>query len=544
MPKRPTMQSYLTGKLINRGRRAIGLRPQQVHTWENLIEHYALSAWEWLVSQFIPTPAQPRLPDDLPRGLFNALDTTLRNRGGTVDDAPNFWLPVQAALSTPFFWSLQVDYASTADPSKLASFEMALEDSITRAGYDYNIRIQRRPLRIEIDKPKPPAIKLADLWPLVAEHAEVNTRAACVGLAYKNGDTIELMVTLEGEDFSAFIAGSPGSGKTQLSMSIMLTLALTNSPESLSMVIIDPKAVDWRPFNSLSHLALPVVNEALQAAQVVQSLCDEMDKRTAQAARGDKSFFAHSILLYVDELADLLMSLPADQSEQLAKNFQRLCQKGRGVGFIIVGATQRVYDLPANVYSKLNCRFVGKTRTANDSVAISGVPGTTTNRLPGRGSFELYSSDQTGLRIQAPFVADSKDKDYDQQLAPFFNDIRARWLGRGPGWTTGEPRPGPEPENGSQPRSEHWEDDLGTDMDSFLQQMNERIDADPNAKCPVDIEGLEQELTYQYKLDPSKFKLATVEFAYLKLTGKRPSDGRKKRIFEWFINYIAPRITE
>lgn len=214
---------------------------------------------------------------------------------------------------------------------------------------------------------------------------------------------------------------------------------MTNSPDSLSMVIVDPKAVDFRPFNALPHLALPVVNEPLQAADVVAALCDEMDRRTACAARGDNSFFAHSICLYVDELADLAMSLPDNQSQTLTNNIQRLGQKGRGVGFIILGATQRVYDIPASMHSKLNARIVGKMRTAGDSVAASGVPGTTTNKLPGRGSFELYCSDQQGLRIQAPFVAASDKPGYEAKLKPFFTDISARWQGIAPGWMPSKP---------------------------------------------------------------------------------------------------------
>jgi hypothetical protein len=61
----------------------------------------------------------PQLTADLPARLFSALDDTLRNRGGLADKdhgLPNYWLDARNALSTPFFWSLQVDYAPFADP--------------------------------------------------------------------------------------------------------------------------------------------------------------------------------------------------------------------------------------------------------------------------------------------------------------------------------------------------------------------------------------------------------------------------------------------
>lgn len=428
-----TLGNVAKRKAINIVRGVFGMPPTNGPTlWDWLIEQ-GKKLWALLTGRH---PDALPLPDDLPVTLFNVVNDTLRNRGGFYDrelQTPNYWCSPQAATSTPFFWSLQVDYSSAADPARVASFEMALEDQLTKAGFDYNVRIQRRPLRIEIDKPKPPTVTLAELWPQVAEYKQ-NQRWAVLGLAYMGGESTTLQMTFEGEDFSAFIAGSPGSGKTQLSMAILLSLAYTNSPDSLSMVIVDPKAVDFRPFNALPHLAMPVINEPVRAAEVIQWLCDEMDKRTAQAAKGDNSFFAHSILLYVDELADLAMSLPDSQAKTLTNNIQRLGQKGRGVGFIVIGATQRVFDIDASMHSKLNARFVGKMRTAGDSVAASGIPGTTTNRLPGRGSFELYCSDQQGLRIQAPFVAASDKQDYELKLRPFFVDIRERWADATPGW--------------------------------------------------------------------------------------------------------------
>ena len=434
LDSRVTLRNVATNKAVNVARGAFGLP---------LVKGPSL--WDWLIEQgkklwALLTGRHPDalpLPEDLPVSLFNTINETLKNRGGLHDKdlgLPNFWCSPTRATSTPFFWSLVVDYSSAADPAKVASFEMALEDQLTKAGYDFNVRIQRRPLRIEVDKPSPPTISLAELWPQVATYKQ-NARWAVLGLAYMGGESTTLSISLEGEDFSAFVAGSPGSGKTQLSMSILLSLAMTNSPDSLSMVIVDPKAVDFRPFNALPHLAMPVINEPVQAAETIAALCDEMDVRTAKAARGDNSFFAHSICLYVDELADLAMSLPDNQSQTLTNNIQRLGQKGRGVGFIILGATQRVYDIPASMHSKLNARIVGKMRTAGDSVAASGVPGTTTNKLPGRGSFELYCSDQQGLRIQAPFVAASDKPRYEQKLQPFFADIRQRWQGSAPGWT-------------------------------------------------------------------------------------------------------------
>jgi len=508
-----SLRSVLTRGALNTGRRFMGLPPiGGPGLWEWLKEQ----AKRWWRELWGYQGDRLPIPADMPERLFTTVDGVLKARGGIdkATEAPHFWANAKASISSPFFWSIPVDYNPHADPQKVYGFELALEDQLARAGYDYNVRIQPKPMRIEIDKPKPPAVSLAELWPQVATW-KIDERSALLGLAWIRGQTTTLAMQLAGEDFSAFIAGSPGSGKTQLSMTMLLTLAYTNSPGSLSMVIIDPKAVDFRPFAGLPHLARPVINEPRQAAEVIQSLVDEMDNRTRSAAKGDVSFLRHSILLYVDELSDLLNSLPGDQSEALALALQRLAQKGRGVGFVVIAATQRVYDVPASAHTKLNTRIVGKMRNANDSVSASGVPGTQTNRLPGRGSFELYCSDQQGLRIQSPFVAASDKPDYERQIQRFIDDIRERWGGYQPGWGTTEP-----PTTNSQPPI-----------------------TDHQQPATVDVITIPVEL-YQWMFqtgsaNPSTISQRQVRKRHQELYGVDPGSSKAKLFLEGFLNSIG-----
>lgn len=529
---RITLANVAKRKALNVARGAFGMPPLNGPGFIDWLIHQAKMLWALVTGRH---PDALPLPEDLPVRLFNTVNDTLKNRGGLHDKdlgLPNYWCSPTRATSTPFFWSLVVDYSPQADPGKLAGFEMAIEDQLTKNGYDFNVRVQRRPLRLEIDKPTPPTITLAELWPTVATYPQ-NERWAVLGLAYMGGESTTLSISLDGEDFSAFIAGRPGSGKTQLSMAVLLSLAMTNSPDSLTMIIIDPKAVDFRPFNALPHLALPVVNEPTQAAQVVQALCDEMDVRTAKAARGDNSFFAHTICLYVDELADLYLSLPSDQAEQFVKNFQRLGQKGRGVGFIIIGATQRVFDVPDALHGKLNARFAGKARNAGDSVAISGVPGTTTNKLPGRGSFELYCSDQQGLRLQAPFVAASDKPGYEAKLKPFFTDIRARWGDSTPGWMP----PGRQTDQADpQPPTQ--------DAAPTSDQPTAPPTVGQAAPTPTIDPALLAELREEYANDPDAFSVRTVRRVWALLYHREVNHARAKPIFDTFMQMSAAGLLE
>lgn len=373
------------------------------------------------------------LPAGFPADLFEVVNNLLLKRGGLFDkdtQTPNFWCVKGDCYATELTWSIGVQYADNVDPHKLHSFEMALEDRLTRAGYDVNVRILSRPLRIEIDKPVPPVVKLSDYWQQIADLPQ-NQRLCTFGVAVAPGGLALRKMALINDQFSLLIAGSPGSGKTQLALGVVLSLCMANSPDRLSLVICDPKAVDWMPLANLPHLAAPIATEPEECLTLIDAMVAEMDSRTKRAKAGDRTFLQHTIALYIDELADLLVSLPNADKERLIVNLQRLSQKGRGVGFIIIAATQRVYDVDARAYSKLNVPIVGKTRNANDSAAATGIPGTQTHKLPGKGAFEIYPQ---GERVQGFYVADADKAGYARQLAVYIANIRQRHLNAQPCW--------------------------------------------------------------------------------------------------------------
>lgn len=394
----------------------------------NQAEYYADVLW----SAFFGPEAE-RLPYDFPPKLFSTIDKVLKHRGGLFDkeqESPNFWAEIGGCSSTPLTWAMRVHYAETVDPDRLDSFEASMEEALTDAGYNCNIRIMRRPLRIEIDKPNPPTVNLGDYWMSIAALPR-NERIAAPAAGMVDGALVLRQVQMTNDSFSALIAGKPGSGKTQLALSLILSMAYTNSPAVLSMALCDPKVVDLMPLATLPHLAAPIATDVDECVKVIGLLVAEMDARKEQARRGDTSFLAKPIMLYVDELADLLSSLSGSEANQVITHLQRLSQTGRGYGFIIVCATQRVFDIDARAYSKLNLRFVGSTRNASDGAAATGVAGAQVHKLPGKGAFELWPG---GERLQGFYVADPNDKDYAKAIGVYVADIQRRWDGQGPHW--------------------------------------------------------------------------------------------------------------
>ena len=61
------------------------------------------------------------------------------------------------------------------------------------------------------------------------------------------------------------IAGATGSGKTVCIHSIICCLLLHNTPGDVRFIMIDPKRVELTPYNSLPHLAMPVIVDTNKA---------------------------------------------------------------------------------------------------------------------------------------------------------------------------------------------------------------------------------------------------------------------------------------
>lgn len=374
-----------------------------------------------------------RMPSDMPRRLTATVADVLAVRGGAdAQGAPLWWLDGKASTVTPLAWTLAVDYAQGVEPDKLARFVPDIENRLYGAGFDVQVRVKDRPLALEIDNPQPPLFALRDWWKGI--QALPQNERLCAPAVEPTAKGMQLVqMPLRNMGAATFVVGMPGAGKTQFILSSVLSLCMANSPQRMSLIIADVKAADTMPLSGLPHLACPVVTDIEQIASVLDALCAEMEQRSLRSAAGDRTWLQHSICVVVDEVAELVLGGKA--GDDIANNLQRLSQRGRGLGIILIAATQRVFDIPAKVYSKIDRRCVFRVASAGDSVAASGSEGTRCNKLPKRGALEIFSAgDPTAQRAQGLFVADAEATDYEQVLAGFIDDIKARWGCMAPGW--------------------------------------------------------------------------------------------------------------
>jgi S-DNA-T family DNA segregation ATPase FtsK/SpoIIIE len=200
----------------------------------------------------------------------------------------------------------------------------------------------------------------------------VYLREVLVSDAY-TGSTADLKIPLGvdvvGQPFVAdltkmphvLVAGATGSGKSVCLNSIITGLLFQHGPDTLRMVMVDPKMLELSAYNGIPHLVMPVVTEHKKASRALRWGVSEMEKRyKLMATCGARNIASYNekvasgqaptapgsdvppdrlsyVVIVVDELADLMLTAPAELEEPIA----RLAQMARAVGIHLVLATQR-----------------------------------------------------------------------------------------------------------------------------------------------------------------------------------------------------------
>lgn len=147
-----------------------------------------------------------------------------------------------------------------------------------------------------------------------------------------------------GEAPHLFVAGTTGSGKSVCLHAIILSLIEGPSPPEL--VLIDPKAVEFSPYEDAAFLRPGhVITDMSEAGTELRELVEEMNRRQRDfAALGaknideaqEKGSFERRVVVVVDELADLL-----HEDSDSVTPLVRMAQKARSFGIHLVLATQR-----------------------------------------------------------------------------------------------------------------------------------------------------------------------------------------------------------
>ena len=213
------------------------------------------------------------------------------------------------------------------------------------------------------------------------------------------------------------IAGATGSGKTVCLNSAICCLLIHNTPNDIRFIMIDPKRVELTPFNSIPHLAAPVIVDTDRALQSLRWLNQEMDKRYQMMARASaRNIEAYNnnrqgderlpyLVLIIDELADLMMA-GFDEVEHI---LCRLAQLARATGIHLIVATQRpsVDVVTGLIKANFPTRISFAVTSQVDSRTI--LDGGGAEKLLGKGDMLFMPTEAAKpKRLQGCFVSDAE----------------------------------------------------------------------------------------------------------------------------------------
>jgi len=230
------------------------------------------------------------------------------------------------------------------------------------------------------------------------------------------------------------IAGTTGSGKSVCINSIILSIMMTQRPDLVKLILVDPKMVEMNAFRDIPHLMCPIVTEMKKAEQILEWLTTKMDERYAILAEarvrnivdynqlGEEEIYARFeptneeekakipvklpyIVVVIDELADLMMT----SAKEVESYIIRLAQKSRAVGIHIVLATQRPQAsvVTGLIKSNLPSRISFRVAARMDSRIVLDQNGA--EALLGQGDMLFLKPGTSDLiRAQGTFLSDDE----------------------------------------------------------------------------------------------------------------------------------------
>ncbi len=281
-----------------------------------------------------------------------------------------------------------------------------------------------------------------------------NTQKATVGLASLLGsaeyaDSPKPLLVALGRDITgiphfanvakmphALIAGTTGSGKSVTIHTLITSLLFRNSPEQLRFIMVDPKRVELTLYNGIPHLLTPVITDAKKAILSLKWAIKEMERRydilQAERVRDVGSYHEKVykpakaefvkkgsrdedreglpepmpyILIFIDELADLMSSYP----RELEASIVRLAQMSRAIGIHLVLSTQRPSVnvitglIKANVPSRVALQVASQidSRTILDQIGAE--------KLLGQGDMLFLSGELAKpIRLQSAYISEEE----------------------------------------------------------------------------------------------------------------------------------------
>lgn len=263
----------------------------------------------------------------------------------------------------------------------------------------------------------------AENWARSMNPSSADWLYTAVGLLSGN-EPRTLTFSAKADGVHGLIAGSTGSGKSELLMTLIIGMALNFNPDVLNFVLIDYKGGSaFEPFKKLPHKVDIVTNlDQSATARVFASIIAELDRRQKLNTYTNSKDIVHyrkkglnlepgrppypHLFIIIDEFAEMI-SGNAEYKAQL----ESITRLGRALGVTLILAAQRPVGVTDQMRANIKFRICLRVETPDDSRELlrradaaflpPGIPGRGYLQV-GNENIELIQTAYTGGDYKGP----------------------------------------------------------------------------------------------------------------------------------------------
>lgn len=230
-----------------------------------------------------------------------------------------------------------------------------------------------------------------------------------IGRDLNGKDVVEDLVQIS----NILIAGTTGTGKSNLLNTFIVDTIYSSNPEEVKMILIDTRIINFQRFNNIPHLLIPAITDIKKACGVMAWTLQECMNRNELFAKNNvKSIEEYNetaqsklprIIVFIEDLCDLMAYGKEDVEEALIE----IVKISRKVGIHLIISTYRTSTeiITGRIKSNIPTRLTFKLPSRVDSRTVIDKFGAE-KLLPYGDALFIKVEERAPKRIQAPYIID------------------------------------------------------------------------------------------------------------------------------------------